>query len=413
MKRALKYAHLQLKRAIRHAPFVFLITLVLCLCLGLLFVMLNQSKASSQNNKKLRIGIVGEISESYLGFGVSAIQSLDSSRFMLELEEMDEESAKSELADGNLVGYVVIPEGFVEEAMRGRVGKLTFVSTDSAIDMVTVFKQEVLEFISCLLVESQNGVYAAGEIVVDLELRSVGASNVMDELMMEYVMLIFNRSNATALEIIGVSDSLSFAGYMFSGITVFLLLLCGISCASLFIKRDMALQKLMNANRCSSFAQVLGEYSAFFLIMCANVVAMMLILLLGARDVFSLIPECSKMATVDIIILVIRFIPAIIAISALQFLLFELSSSIVSGVLMQFVCAVGLAYVSGCFYPISFFPKGIQALSVFTPSGIARKYLSEIIFGGDAVASFFALIVYAMALLLVAVAVRRYRIKTS
>ena len=81
MRRAIMYARLQFKRTMRYAPFIFLITFILCLCLGLAFLMLNKANVSDENNQKIRVGIVGDMSESYLGFGLSALQSFDSSRF--------------------------------------------------------------------------------------------------------------------------------------------------------------------------------------------------------------------------------------------------------------------------------------------------------------------------------------------
>ena len=411
MRRAIMYARLQFKRTMRYAPFIFLITFILCLCLGLAFLMLNKANVSDENNKKIRVGIVGDMSESYLGFGLSALQSFDSSRFSLEIVEMDETTAREELKAGELAGFVIIPEGFVEEAVRGNVGRLNFVCVESTVDIIMIFKQEVLDLISRLVVESQNGVYGAQKIVIDYDLETVDVWDVTNSLMAEYVMLIFNRSNAAKVEIIGVSDNLSFEGYMFSGITVLLLLLCGIFCCSLFIKRDMAFPKLMNANRCMPWVQVLGEYSAFLAMMLVNVAVLSLGLIFGAREVLSFIDELEGIGVMEMLGVIIKFIPAIVAITALQFVLYELSSSVVSGVLLQFVCAMGLAYVSGCFYPISFFPKSIQMLSAVTPSGIARSYLSALISGESLLVEPLVLILYSFALLFAAVAIRSYRIK--
>ena len=50
-------------------------------------------------------------------------------------------------------------------------------------------------------------------------------------------------------------------------------------------------------------------------------------------------------------------IPVTIMFAAGQFFLFEAADGIVNGILMQLLCGIGMGYLSGYFYPSSFFPK--------------------------------------------------------
>ena len=411
MRRFLVYTRLQFKRMAGYAPFVFLVTLLIGLCLAVAATALVKSDASDEDKSKIGIGIVGDLENSYLDFGVSAIKSFDSSRFFLDMIECDEAEAKELLLKKEIAGYVVIPEGFVDDAIYGNVGKLTFVTTDSSADIIDIFKQEVLDLISCVLVESQKGVYG-----LQNAMRGEGSSygeisDEVNEMSLEYVKLILSRSNAFEVEIIGFSDSLTFGGYILSGICVLLVLLSGIICCPMFIRRDYSFPKLMSANRCRAFSQTAGEYIAFFALIAINGIALLWIIMMSLGGDTQIIPEFSESTAVDILKLLLCFIPAIALVTAFQYLLYQLSDSVVSGVLMQFVSAVILGYLSGCFYPISFFPQSIQAVSKALPSGIAREYLSSLIADSASLLQVACIVVYTAALLTASVLVRGWRMR--
>lgn len=413
MRRFLAFTRAQAKRAALYLPFVFLVTLVLCLCLAFALLTTVSSDKSKADQQKISIGVVGDFKNSYLDLGVSAIKSFDSSRFSLDLIELDENEARSSLLKGRIAGYVVITEEFVNEAIYGNVGKISFVTTDANADIINVFKQEVLELISSVLVESQNGVYGLQDAMRHQGNKWAEIEGPSNELTAEYVGLILNRSNALDVEIIGVSDNLSFGGYMFSGLSVLLILLSGIVTCPLFIKRDMALPKLLSANRHSALSQIAGEYLAFFGMMLINTVLLLFLLMIGAGRISGAIPELAELGISEMLLILIKFIPAIALITALQFLMYQLSDSIVSGVLMQFISAVFLGYISGCFYPISFFPKAIRILSDLIPSGIARGYFSSLLVGDASLLQLITILLYFLALMALSVFVRHGKIKTA
>ena len=232
-------------------------------------------------------------------------------------------------------------------------------------------------------------------------------------LMASYVSMILSRSSALDCQVIGISDKLSFGGYMFSGLSVLLLLICGITCCPLFAGRDMALPRLLSANRISPLSQILSEYGAYLCLTILNMLPIVALLMLFSGGAAALIPELDGISTPDAVLIFVKFIPAVLAVTALQFLLYELTDSVVSGVLLQFVCAIGLSYISGCFYPISFFPKSIQVLSSVMPSGIARGYLSALISGAECGGELAALMAYTVILLGFAALTRHRRIKNA
>ena len=64
-------------------------------------------------------------------------------------------------------------------------------------------------------------------------------------------------------------------------------------------------------------------------------------------------------------------------ISTMQAFLYELVTNVVNGVLLQFVVAVSMAYISGCIYPLSFFPQVVQRVAAYSPAGVALRYMQR------------------------------------
>lgn len=407
MKKAFVYFGLQLKRAAKYFPFILALSLILCICLGAVLGAVVKLDSASEDKQKVTLGIVGDTEGSYLGFGISALQTLDSSRFVVEMVEMTEDEAKKKLENGEISAYAVIPEDFVDSAVSGEIKKIRYVTTDSAIGVTTVFMDEMLDAISVMLVESQKGVYGLQSAMWD---KGYSAGNHMDKLASEYFSLILARAYISEQTELGISDELSFGGYMFCGILVFFVLLCGIPFCPVYIKKDVSLSRLMRASGRSVFSQVLGEYFSFFFFMFANLYIIVCALPLFAGDALSFIPELSGVDLVWAQKFAFSLIPAVLLISALQFLVYEISSGLVGGVLAQFLGAIALAYVCGCLYPINFFPDAIKNVSAFLPVGAAREYICALIGDGAQALSFIKIFAMFALLLSLAMIKRRQRI---
>ena len=413
MKHFYEYTNAQIKRSSHYLPFIFIVTFVICSALAILLLTLVNGDSSDADKQKLRIGITGSYEDTYIGFGLTAIQSFDSSRFALELIEMNEDEAMVSLKSGDIAGFVSMPENFIDDAVHGHIGKLSFVTNYVNADIVNMFKQEVLELVSTIIVESQKGVYAMQDTMYE---AGANTSEINDEtlaLSTEYINLTLNRTNALEIKIIGVSDNLSFSGYMFSGLSILLILFTGIVTAPLYIRNDVSLYKLLSANRCKPISQISGEYISFFITMLINNSLLIFTLMLVASKLTNAIPELFALNISSILISTVKFIPAIALITSFQFFMYQISDSIVSGVLMQFLAAALLGYISGCFYPINFFPGLIQNTSNFIPSGIARVHLASIITENIKITHTITMLLYFTAFISLSVFVRDRKIKAS
>lgn len=413
MRRFCAYTYIQLKRAIKYLPAVLLVTLALGLCLGIAMSLLLKADASKESNQKICIGIVGDPGDTYLNFGLSALQSFDSSRFALEILALDEDEAKKALIERDIAGYAIVPQEFIKDAMYGDVGKITFVANSVTADIISMFKQELLGLVSCILVESQKGTYGVQDALESCNVDRRETNKQTDAMMIEYMSLILNRSNAIEVTVIGMSDNLTLGGYMFTGISVLFVLLSGIITCPLFVKRDVALYKLLSANRYPVYMQIVGEYLSFFALMLVNAAALFFVFISGVGMAGDFIPELAALNAADMWTVALKFIPAVALITAMQFILYQLSDSLISGALMQFVCSIFLGYISGCFYPISFFPKAMRILSAIIPSGLARAYFSSVLTQSVSAVQLTAVLAYFLILMVGSVIVRCRRLRSA
>ena len=127
MKKFGIYMRLQLKRMGKVFPAVFLVTVLLSVGIGLLVWMQLSAGRQDDNRQKIVLGIVGDTRDSYLGFGIYALEHLDSSRFTISFSELTEEEAAIQLESGKISGYIRIPDGFLDSIVSGRNMPVTFV----------------------------------------------------------------------------------------------------------------------------------------------------------------------------------------------------------------------------------------------------------------------------------------------
>lgn len=355
-------------------PAILLQAAVLMGMIALFGQMVWEMREGSADRQKVTVSLVGDLTDSYLQWGLFALENLDSMHLAVEFRPMTEEEAIRKLDEGQAIA--VIPEGLMDSIMRGENRKITYVTAGGSPDLASVLIREVMESMSMLLVETQNAIYGMQRVMGNHGLADRGRTQeAVDEINVRYFDLFLNRTEVYDMEQLGLSDQLSFPGYYLCGILLFFLMLWGIACSPLSVKRDLAFQRLLRAKGQSVFSQVAGEYLAYAALMVLSFLLVALPLLVAIRHLRLPIPEWNGAGFREQALFLAQALPVIALLSAFQLFLFELVSGVVNGVLMQFLSAICLGYLSGCFYPLSFLPKGVQKISAFLPSGMSLRYL--------------------------------------
>lgn len=363
----------QLKRIRKVFPFIAAMTFLFTGCILLLAVSIQQSDAASEKKQKVKIGLSGDTTGSYLDFGIMALQRLDSSRFAIDFVEMPEAKAAEKLAAGDISAYVVIPEGFVEDFDRGEDVQILYATSNDTAGVGAILMKELVETISNVVTESRNAINGTWRLMTEHGVQE-DYREATDRLYLRFVQLFLNRTVFYQVTLLGIADSLSLTSYYFVGIMILFMLLWGITGSSLFVKRDVSLAGFLKARGHKIIGQVLAEYLAYLVLMLGNMFLMILpveaaFLLMGIQ-----LPEWEEAPLWGIFLFLVKMIPVAALLAGLQFCLYELISDMISGILLQFMTGISLGYLSGCIYPVSFLPESLQRLAPLLPSGAALRY---------------------------------------
>ena len=389
-----KYFLIQLKRMLRMLPGVVLVAAVLFGCVMVAYGAAMDLQEDSGKTTKFQVGVVGTAGDSYLQLGLKALESLDSSRFVVELVEMQESEAEETLRRGDISAFMVIPDGFLDAAFRGEILSLKFVCGSNSFDMATMLKDELTKAVESLLLEAQKGAYGAWGA---MEENGFNGNQVLNDISIEYAEFVFSRSNAYRPIRLTVFEGLGMDGYLISGFCVILFMLICLIFAPMMIRRDHALSRMLCAHKRPVALQVLCDFAVYFL----GLLSVVGMVLFGAV----LLIDCGINMK-----MVVQGLTVVFCLGAMSFLMYEIASDMISGVLLQFFVILALCFISGCLYPITFFPDAVQRLSEFLPTGLARMQLADGILQRTSVATTAALLSYGGIFVAGSVLVRKLKV---
>lgn len=393
----LKYLRLQCKRLGRYLPGALLAALILLGSALLAFQLFLGQNASREENQKFTLAICGRTDDPFLQMGISAMASFDSTRYAMEVAQMDEREAAEALTKGDVVAYAVIPEGFMEAAFAGEILPIRFCSTTGATGIASMVKEELSRVISDLLLSAQKGVYGMWDAMVENGLQNQ-AGEQTDRLSLVYVDHILVRDRIYTLQELGIADALGLESYLLCGLGVLLLLLICLPFAPRMIPGDPALGQMLCAKSKSAWKQALCDFLAY-----GAALLCVVLILFGAAKL--ILPQTIQM------VMLWKLLPVLLFAAAFSFMLYSLSRDMIGGVMLQFFAGVALCFVSGCLYPVYFFPAKIQQLAQWLPTGIARTQLAGIMTGSKPAWTVPVLLAYCAAFLAIGVVARMQQIR--
>lgn len=345
------YLNLLLKRLLRLLPGALLAAAVLFAALAVLLGAVGQTVR--QETVKFPLALCGSTDDPLVQLGITALQRLDATRFSVDLHTMTEAEAQKALAEGSISAYIVLPEGFMDAAMYGNIPTMRYVTLTETTGPAAIFQREVTQIISHILLSAQKGVYGISSALQDNGLGS-SAYRLMNDLALKYVELALTRENAFRLQILGIDSGQGLVDYLFCGLSVLLIFLWNLSFAPLAVQRDVSLNRMLAAKGHGAAGQALADFSVFLLGM-------------GVLTAFSgvLLPFPLW-----------RLLAVTVLAASFSFFVFSLTGSLLGGVVLHFLLSVGMCFLSGCMYPVSFFPDGIRQLAPFLPACACRELLA-------------------------------------
>lgn len=409
MRRLAGFFLAQWKRVYRLLPLQVGVSLAICACVGIPAAALVAQRAAD-GQERYRIGLVGDVSDSYLGFGIAALQTIDDSRLMIELIEMTETEADEALSRGELTSVVHVPEGFLDSIVSGENDtRVICLIPSGQTRLGSAVMGEIADVASTLVTASQSAIYG-----MQRTLYEQGSADRVDpetdRLNLMLLNLVLSRSGFGEVEVLGYADGLSLEAYYFCRILLLLLLLAGLSGSVFFLDRKTALAGMLRAGGVGALSQIAGEYLAYLGFLCAGFFLPVCFLALGLeRGAFSL-PEWEGMGAAPFLALLPGLFLSTAMFAALQIFLYELADGIVNGLMLQLLGGVGMGYLAGYFYSTAFLPKQLRYVGELLPAGAAAHFVEAAFLGRSGDGARAAVLAWLVVFLLLAAAVRLGRI---
>lgn len=404
MRKLFVYSALQLKRGIKQLPKAIAFTLILLLAALVLCSVLLSQNANSEKNTMLKVAITGDTDNTFLQLGILAVKEFDSSNTYVEFITTTEDEAMTGLKGGKYSGIVLVPDDFMDAVMNGGKIELKYVTRNSPVALGPLLSNEVVQTASELVGETLTGVIAVQKAAKENDLTE-DMDQLVENINIRYVSYVLDRDELYEVSYTGINDGLSFGGYYVCGILFLLILLIGITSAPMMVRDNSSLPRLARARGIGIYKQIFGEYLGFALAPTIIMTLIMLVLSITTSIVTLPIIELQNVYISS----ALQLLPVILMVCALQMLLYECATGIITGVILQFITAIALAYISGCFYPPYYFPQAIQTIASLLPGGVALDYIA-CIFNGSPLNAL-PLLGYTILLLLLAGVIRYLRLR--
>ena len=406
------YVITQMKRALRLLPLAVISSILILLGLGLTAFMLFKPDEMAQGKKKIEVAVVGNTEESYLGFGIGMLNNLDSSRVSINFSYMSEDEAKDKLLKGEVSGYIVVDDDFIEALGRGENIPIKYVTQKDG-GLIEMVARDTAGVISSIIVNSEKAIYAM-QAYMNINGREDEIAAHTKNMNNNFLSIVLSRKNIYDVNIADGLRGASTLEYYSSGLMIFFTFLLGIGSGLFLVKTDKALYRLLYIRGHNAVSQVLGEYIAFSMILMVSVFTIFLsisVVILSAHIDINASYENFSISAIEF---VVRFIPVIFMLSAFIFLIYELAGDIISSVIAVFITAISLAYISGCLYPADFFPKAVRNISALLPLGAALRYmLGAFADSNKSVLYTVVLFIYMLAFLILSFILRKQRLEKN
>lgn len=401
MKHSYAYFILCLKKALKSYKSIIVTTVLLVVALFLTAQMLLNMNKNDESRQRVKIGLTGDIEETFMGIGFSTIEKMDDLGLSIEFVEMEEAEAEKALKNFDISAYIVVPENYIDDIISGRDAQVTFVMQKTSAVASGVLMSEFVKILSPIITQSESGIYGVIDYAEDMDVS--GVNKYIDNINIKYIDTVLSRSNMIELDTIGI-NSLSMTEYYVCGIITFFLLIFAISCCPLFSDKNLSLGRLLSSKGVGTTKLILCEYASYTIIVWVTVFILTIglsLLGLGADIGF----DASWFLKIAF-----TLTPCILMVASLQFFIYEITKGIVAGVLAQFISAVAMGYLSGCFYPYYFFPEVVQNIAAKLPSGIVFEFLRESVVGRSHNVILVSLL-YTLVFLALSCLVRNYRLR--
>jgi len=359
------YLKVQIKRLLRVLPMAVLFNFIMILGICAIFVF--TIAIQSRGEKRIGVGVVGNIENKYMKLGVEMLNNMDASRFSVKFESLDEEKAKKALREGRIAGYFKIDKDFIEGLENGENRPVIYVSSSGGL--MNELSKEVASVFSVLIVNSERVIYAVDEYLSEHK-NVYDRETANTELNMSLLKNVFTRGKIYNIETKALTGEVSVKDNYICAMIIILIALSGVGLGSLLSGKKDTLQEVLKSRGLSYISSIICEL--------ITVTLYILILIIFGFGIFLLainFLQDESFISPDYFEFFCNIFAVSIMFASMHLFIYELIYQRVTAVLMEIILGISLCYIGGCIYPLSFFPDIIQKISVFLPSTAGKNIL--------------------------------------
>ena len=342
---------------------LFNFIMILGICAIFVFTIAIQSRGE----KRIGVGVVGNIENKYMKLGVEMLNNMDASRFSVKFESLDEENAKKALREGRIVGYFKIDKDFIEGLENGENRPVIYVSSSGGL--MNELSKEVASVFSVLIVNSERVIYAVDEYLSEHK-NVYDRETANTELNMSLLKNVFTRGKIYNIETKALTGEVSVKDNYICAMIIILTALSGVGLGSLLSGKKDTLQEVLKSRGLSYISSIICEL--------ITVTLYILILIIFGFGIFLLainFLQDESFISPDYFEFFCNIFAVSIMFASMHLFIYELIYQRVTAVLTEIILGISLCYIGGCIYPLSFFPDIIQKISVFLPSTAGKNIL--------------------------------------
>ncbi|PST32900.1 ABC transporter permease [Enterocloster lavalensis] len=392
MAAKLVYLKLELKRALKRLPHMAAGAIVLMAMLGTIAFAASKLLYGETTLERVTIGVVLPEEDRIARQLVRMLGTYDSVRSVCEFSFMDSSEAEKQLRDGEIFGIMNVPEGLVQGIINGTNIPVTITLPQGNALENRVFK-ELTSAGARTLGSAQAGIYAGDQLLLNYDLAG-GISQLEADLNRIY--MAYSLPRADLFEHVKVSATGDVDTLEFYGISAFVLYLL---LAAIPVSGYLAPESRVMSQKLSLAG--IGPWMA-----TAARLAGLGALLLAAALPAAL--GALKFGVLEFSWLMLLALAAVcLAAAALVLFCYEAAGTLMGGVMLLFLGAVLLLFLSGGFLPLVFLPAQVRSLAPFLPTTTLMNGAKMIVTGAYGLAGWLQLAVMTAAFYSLTVGVRR------
>ncbi len=363
------YFSLECKRFGKVLPKCLLVNLIAVCLLALLALAQQSGLFGSQSMvTSLQIGVAydqdSQQDREFIGFGLQFLTNSPSLKGKCTFTEVSEEKGLQQLEAEELDAVLLVPEHYIQSLYDGTEEPVTLRFGTSQSGISSLLFRQLADALSEYMLQSKAGIYTMQDLYATWGEDYIQEA---DALTGAYLWKIANREGLLKEETLSLlNHDNPLLSYLVIGF-VLLLCLCGLNLGSVLGKENRMMQDLLARQGLSKAKQSFAKLGSICLLF-----AIPYTILYGAVGILAHTNGISA----DYGILYVKLLPILLLLSALCLCIFEAFSDGISGMLCFFFVFLLLAFLSGFFYPLSYFPTWMQKVATWLPTKVMADYLT-------------------------------------